>query len=953
MRQKKKLIIVLSIVVIILALGVVLWLVNKDNTEKSKDGYTEYTEFAPEHSYMAYMNEHSDATLVDDVITIPVTAYTASEGKIQLFEEYEGKKNVILTEEDGYVEWTVNVPQTGYYQMEVDYLTYGGKGLAVERSVYIDGSLPYSEAEYVVFERTFIDVEAEPSVDIDGNDIRPNQEEQYIWQNKMVEDSSGYYAEALMFYLTEGTHTIQLKGEREPLMIGAITLCKEKEIPTYAEYKEAVGGNKGKDAEIQVIQAEDMYLKSEKSNYPINDRTSSYTQPQNAYAVLLNCMGGTRWQSVGSTASWIVSVEESGYYRIALRYKQDYVTGIKVYRNLLIDGEIPFQEAANIEFDYDGSWQMKTLGNEEEEFLFYFEAGKEYTLEMEVTLGDMDNILRRTKASLEELNEIYKEILMVTGASPDKYRDYSFDEIIPDTLANMKIQADELAEIIEEFKTVNGASGERIAQLTKMEYLVRRMAEDSSEIAGKFSNYKDNIAALGSWITDMSGQPLALDYIALVPENKEVPKAEAGFFKNLAFQAELFASSFVLDYSRMGMLQENADESKTITVWISSGRDQMNTLRSLINSDFTKKTGITVNLELVTGGTLLRSVLAGEGPDVALGNAMGDPINLALRNAAYDLSTFEDYEEVVTRFSESAMVPYTYMDSVYALPETMHFYVMFYRQDILDELGLEVPQTWDEWDGVISELSKKNMEVGLPHDLNMLLTFMYQMDSELYNNDGESVNLDSKEAYLAFEKLTEYYTLYDFETDYDFVNRFRTGEMPLAIVDYTIYNQLSLFAPEIQGDWGMALVPGSVKDDGSIDRTITFTGTSTVLLNDSENPEASWEFMKWWSSTDIQASYCNEMETVINASAKQPTANLEALQQLPWDSGDLKTLMNAWDYLKGTPEVPGGYYVTRTYTFAFNRVINDSTDPSETLQRYIESINSELTRKRREFGLGE
>ena len=377
----------------------------------------------------------------------------------------------------------------------------------------------------------------------------------------------------------------------------------------------------------------------------------------------------------------------------------------------------------------------------------------------------------------------------------------------------------------------------------------------------------------------------------------------------------------------------------------------MNTLRSLINSDFTKKTGIKVELELVSAGTLLPSVLAGTGPDVALGNPIGDPINLALRNAAYDLSKFSDYNEVVKRFSEQAMVPYTYQNAVYALPETMQFNVMFYRKDILGELGLNVPQTWNEWDSVISELSKKNMMVGLPHDQNILLMMMYQMGSELYNNNGESVNLDSKEAYLAFERLTEYYTLYDFDTEYDFVNRFRTGEMPLAIADYTVYNQLSLFAPEIQGDWGMALIPGTVKSDGAVDRTNTFSGTSTILLNSTKNPDTSWEFMKWWSSEDIQTSYCNEMETVINASAKQPTANLEALKKLPWASGDLDTLIKAWDFLKGTPEVPGGYYVTRAYTFAFNQVINDSVEPSETLQKQIKSINSELTRKRKEFGI--
>ena len=952
MKGKKKTLVIAIAIVVAIALAFLIWFLAKSNKNSNKDAQTEYTEFVQEDSYIAYLNEHKDATLTDEEVEILLPQYTASEGNVKIYEEYEGKTLVLLTGEEGYVEWTVEVSKTGFYQLAVDYLAYEGDGLDVERTIYIDGELPYDEAANVIFERKFIDVDTNPAVDIDGNDIRPNQEEQYVWQSKMVVDASGYYQEALKFYLTQGTHTLRLQAEKEPMMIGRMALCAEKEVLTYKEYKKVHGDAKVvKGAKIEIIQAEDLYDKSEKSNFPINDRTSAYTQPQDAYAILLNTVGGTRWQKVGSSLSWKVSVEKDGYYMIAPRYKQNYMSGVKVYRKLMIDGEVPFAEAANLSFGYDGNWQCDALGDGKEAYLFYFEAGKEYMLEMEVTLGDMVNILRRTEKSLEELNSIYRSILMITGPSPDKYRDYSFETAIPDTLVDLKTQADELSAIIAEFKSVNNASGERVAQLTKLETVVRRMADDSSEIAGKFGTFKDNLSALGTWISDMSNQPLALDYIAIVPEGEDVPKAEANFFENIAFQGKLFLSSFVIDYANMGVVEEDVEENVEIDVWVSTGRDQMNTIRGLINSDFAKKHNITVNLELVSPGTLLPSVLAGTGPDVALGNAIGDPINFALRDAAYDISSFEDYEEVIQRFSEEAMVPYTYKGATYALPETMQFNVMFYRKDIMNELGLKIPQTWDEWDNVISDLSKKNMMVGLPHDQNVFLIYMYQMGSELYHNEGESVNLDSREAYLAFEKLTEYYTLYDFETEYDFVNRFRTGEMPLAIMDYSVYNQLSLFAPEIKGDWGMALVPGTKMEDGSINRTNTFSGTSTILLNNSEHPEAAWEFMKWWSSTEIQAAYCNEMETSINASAKQPTANLEALKQLPWAKGDLETLIQVWDTLKGTPEVPGGYYFTRAYAFAFNQVINDLTDPSETLQKQIKSINSELTRKRQEFGI--
>ncbi len=622
---------------------------------------------------------------------------------------------------------------------------------------------------------------------------------------------------------------------------------------------------------------------------------------------------------------------------------------MNVTRKLTINGELPFEEAGNIRFPYDTEWKCDAIGDGNEDYLFYFEAGREYTLGMEVVLGDTAGILRRVEETVTRLNGIYRSILMITGATPDKYRDYDFDKIIPDVLSDMLVQADELKAIIEELETLTGEKGERIAQLTKMEYLVRRIATEPSELAGKFTNFKDNIAALGAWVIETTKQPLEIDYFALIPGNKELPKAEGNWVEKSIFGFKTFLASFVIDYSEMGMTKESAGEKDEITVWMATGRDQQNTLRSLINSDFTKKTGITVNLELVNPGTLLPSVLAGTGPDVALSNGLGDPINFALRNAVMDLSDFEGFDEIMKRFSDSAIIPYQYNGATYALPETQSFSMLFYRKDIFDELGLKVPATWEDLDNIIGELQKKNMSIGLPHDLNMLLTFMYQNNAELYVDNGERTNLDAKEAVLAFTKLTEYYTLYKLPIEYDFVNRFRSGEMPLAIADYTVYNQLSLFAPEIRGNWEMVSVPGTRLEDGSMKYAIPSTGTGVMMMKDTKNPESAWEFMDWWTSTQTQAAFCIEMESVINASAKQPTANMDALRMLPWTSKDMENIMSQWVNVKGTPEVPGGYYTSRVVTFAFNKVYNDKEDPADVLQTYMESLNAELARKSAEF----
>ena len=108
--------------------------------------------------------------------------------------------------------------------------------------------------------------------------------------------------------------------------------------------------------------------------------------------------------------------------------------------------------------------------------------------------------------------------------------------------------------------------------------------------------------------------------------------------------------------------------------------------------------------------------------------------------------------------------------------------------------------------------------------------------------------------------------------------------------------------------------------------------------------------MKWWTSAETQSEFTNQMQNILS-SGMQATANVEALSMLPWPVRDYKNIEAQWENVVGTPEVPGGYYTTRVVNFAFNDVYNTKKDPGDTLQSYIESLNSELTRKRKEFGI--
>ena len=68
--------------------------------------------------------------------------------------------------------------------------------------------------------------------------------------------------------------------------------------------------------------------------------------------------------------------------------------------------------------------------------------------------------------------------------------------------------------------------------------------------------------------------------------------------------------------------------------------------------------------------------------------------------------------------------------------------------------------------------------------------------------------------------------------EYNFINRFRMGEMPLGIANYGEYNTLSVFAPELRGEWGMAPVPGGLAcPTGRINRTVAVAHNSSSATN--------------------------------------------------------------------------------------------------------------------------
>lgn len=912
-------------------------------------------------SYEAYLSAHSswkaaagDITLLNRADLKRDIAHTAFQANL------EGQKNVAVVREDGWQEWTFDVPEDATYSIYLNYYPLKGNGMDLQLSLSVDGVIPFTEAENITLPRVWADG-GPITQDNQGNDIRPSQVEKPQWEQGAIRSDDLYRDEPFQFAFSRGRHTIRIEMQRESIAIQSLVFKNEKATESYeqvsSQYPEGLSAGKT----LVIQQAEQTYLKSSPSIYPIYDRSTPSTQPNSAAEVRLNEIGGANWQNEGQWVSWKITVPEDGLYKIGVKYRQNLIRGLDVKRKITIDGILPFEEMSAASFPYSQDWRLQVISDSSgNPYEYYLKKGT-HVLRMEVVLGNMAETLRVLNSAVLQLNTLYRRIVMVTGTSPDTYRDYNLEENIPELRQSFQQIDSTLKNEAGRLDRMAGTLGSEASTIYEMTGVIDGFLKDMDKIPKRLDGFKSDISALAQMLSDLRKQPLELDYIAVAGSEEAMPAADSGFFQKLCFRAEILFNSFFRDYSSIGNIYSKAT-GKPLKVWVSasditqsgvaSGRDQAQIIKTLIDEDFTPKTGISVNLTLVnTSDTLMQAVMGGNGPDAALMVPKTLPINLAMRGALVDLSQMKSFSTVSKRVYPSAFVAYQYNGGTYAVPETQTFNMMFYRKDIFKELGLQPPQTWPEFYEVVSRLEKSNMEVGIPQDNSIFEMMLLQNGGSVYNADESAVTLTTSKAIEAFKSWTNLYVQYSLPLSFDLFNRFRTGEMPLGITSYSFYNQLTIGAPEIQHLWAMAPVPGVLQKDGTIVRRQSCNGTGAMIIQGSSHAQEAFRLIDWWTSDDVQAEFGNEIEVELGVGARYNTANINAFNRLPWSRQELTALKEQWKDVWDIPQTTASYYITRNITNAFRAVVYNNENPREVMNRYSEDMNQELVRRRVEFGL--
>ncbi|QGG57048.1 extracellular solute-binding protein [Paenibacillus sp. B01] len=881
----------------------------------------------------------------------PLLAASQSEGY--------GKEVLRWDEKTLEVEIPVDVPQSGLYNLELDYYPLSGQILSIQRGIKINGDYPYFQARQFELDKLWKDDNDPFEKDSLGNDILPGQKMIPGWMKQTIADPASADDRPLLFYLEKGENLISLPFIGEPALLGAAALTSPASAPSYEDYARQ---GKLKQAPPALVAVEGERASSKNQPFiRVQADGSPSSIPFDSRRQLLNAIGGDSWQRSGQSVSWTFDVPADGEYRIAIKYKQNTNTSetgtdMPVYRTLEIDGELPFEEMRRVVFPFTKSWKNKTLESADgEPYLFQLQQGR-HSLKLTANDAPYRETIRTIKSVMSGINDLAIEVKMATGNTQDSNRDWDLTEQIPGVADRLLAYADELDSRYATLAAQISRSPDAAQSLVISAQRLRNLAEDPNSLPYKYAQLSEGSGSimqmLGTSLGKLPNQPLTVDRIYVYSDSK-LPSAQAGLFSRLSANVSAFLASFTKDYSKVG-----GGDPDELQVWVNRPRQYVTMLQHEADEEFTRKTGIKVSFSLMPDETkLILANAAGSSPDMALSINNVTPFNLAVRGTLSDLSQFPDYEEVAKRFSPGAMLPFRFDGGAYALPETQNFWVMYYRKDILNALDIPLPETMDDVRRILPDLQRYGLnffhplsQTGGLKPLTLTAPFIYQSGGELFKDDGAGAAIDSENAVAGIKQMTDLFTVYNLPLNVpSFYNHFRDGSLPIGISDFATYVQLTSAAPEISGLWGIAPAPGVQDADGKIGRWQTGTGQSAVIFKDSKRQADAWELLKWWTSKETQVSFGNRMQTIYGPTYKWNTANLEAFDQMPWPKEDIGVIQEQWKWLKDVPHLPGDYMLERMLSDAWNKIVFNGVNPRRAIEDATILTNREMVKKLEEF----
>ncbi|MCL2405193.1 MAG: extracellular solute-binding protein [Defluviitaleaceae bacterium] len=850
-----------------------------------------------------------------------------------------------------YVEFTVTAPATGEYEIWVYYRTDPRQMRATEATLTINGEVTMPEMRRLNFESLWI--RSEPNVDRYDNQIpaMPTAYDGII--SKPLQDSAHMRSLPLTFEFTANTYTLNFRSNDGYLSIYDVVLRLPRVIPAYTPAN-AAGTN------IAVIGGQDFFSANSASIRAAGEYTP-VLYPYSAERRLLNLMGGGSFTRPGDRVDWQVEIPASGWYYIGFMYRQSAKTDFPVFIDILVNGEVPTQAARAVQLQHSSTFTTMTVpapsgANQ----TFWFEQGT-HTVSVIIQIEPLSEVYALVDTMLREITDYRTEITRLTGgASPDRHRNFRLEEFLPDvggTLNSWADMADRALDITLGYS--NGRVSSVFAGLGVAKSSLESLAERPHDLPRRLNELSGAPYSvtrfLAQVLQDMDNNSVSIDRIVIFQADAELP-SRPGLFTRVVESIRRFFLSFTRREFEAGRSND-----EVLQVWMARPRPFVELAQQMVDAEFTPATGIQVDISIMPEmNRFALAAAAGNAPDVGLSVHYVMPSYLNIRGALADLRQFDNFRDVATRFPEGLFVPGIVEGGVYALPETINFWVMFYRRDIFEQLGIPVPDNMDEVIAILPELQRRSMNFFFPTaGMPAMRVFPGTMPLILQRGGGffgDTIGpsmLDSEASLEGFTFMTDLFTVFNMPIEVPFpgfYQEFRTGTLPIGIADVGTYNLLMNAAPELEGLWGIAPFPGLVQPDGTVSRYTTGGDTSSIIFACSDRQAEAWRFLDWWSSDDVQGNYATSLVALYGTTFLWNSANTSAFTQLPIPGEHREVILRQTQYMVEVPWVPGTYMVERELSNAFNAVVINGMNPRRAMDIAVIRIDREVERKLEEFG---
>ena len=323
-----------------------------------------------------------------------------------------------------------------------------------------------------------------------------------------------------------------------------------------------------------------------------------------------------------------------------------------------------------------------------------------------------------------------------------------------------------------------------------------------------------------------------------------------------------------------------------------------------------------------------------------------DPIGGRVTDAGLDLSDYFD----------ASLNASTYDGELYGLPTRAHVFMFYYRQDVLDRLGIEVPTTWDELttaletveaDGELNGITMNLAAQGGDQSL-MLWHHLLRGNGTDFLDEGFRPIFNNPAGIEATEYLVD---LIDFAPDGveayiegDLRTSFAQGEAAFAIAwswSQEIFTNPEQALPEVIENVGFTnAIPGP---DGPVS-SISMAWPIGISAG-SNQKDAAFEWIKWMTNPDLELKSISDKSdpaksTVVAArrsvltspEANDANAGFSAVMADAFENSSNKLLFPDW------PEVNAVLQATLTELATGAEVQSTLDDAAEEIEAILDRL---------------